>query len=127
AGGSSRSARHAGSAPTSCRGSRRSSTSSSWGVLTFREGALAGPSRPARARVSLDREALLLGVRRHGRLEGLQRPRGVGAALDERRQHLGALVVHVGEERRRGEALVPGGGSEEHVLVDLLTAEERVL
>src|SRR5665647_3279253 len=63
-------------------------------------------------------EALGLRVRPDVLLEVRQRLLGVDLPLDQRRQLLRPLVVDVGEERRRREALVPGSGIEEDVLVD---------
>jgi hypothetical protein len=82
----------------------------------------AGPPR------SLQFEALLGRVLLERGLQVVQRGGGVLALVDHHgRELLLQLVVGVVLERAEGEAGVSGCRTEEHVLVDLLSAEERVL
>src|SRR5215218_1261083 len=88
--------------------------------------AVAGSGHPL-ARLLLQREALLRRVLLERRLEVVERGRRVLLILDHREELFGQLVVGVVLERAERESGVAGCGREEHILVDLLSAEERVL
>src|SRR6478609_1550727 len=98
------------------------------GGATTADSVIGVPSSESWRQPSLaDRVALLLGVGGHGVLVGLQRLlRGRLALVGGVDRH-GQLVVREVLEGAELEALVVRRRGEEHVLVDLLAAEEVVL